>query len=73
LAAQGIEAESPQQSAKRFARTWSGKPGFLSGRLFYNLPDKKGAQKKNFLTGFYVFCLTGEKILYIMSIVISNK
>jgi hypothetical protein len=26
-----IAAESPQQSAKRFARTWSGKPGRRSG------------------------------------------
>jgi hypothetical protein len=30
--AQGIEAESPQQTALRFARTWSGKPGFFAQR-----------------------------------------
>jgi hypothetical protein len=26
--AQGIEAEIPEQTAKRFVRNWSGKPGF---------------------------------------------
>jgi hypothetical protein len=29
LGAQGIAAESPQESHRRFPRTWSGKPGFL--------------------------------------------
>jgi hypothetical protein len=29
-AAQGIEAEIPQQTAKRFARNCSGKPGFFA-------------------------------------------
>jgi hypothetical protein len=28
--AQGIAAEIPQQTAKRFARNWSGKPGFCA-------------------------------------------
>jgi hypothetical protein len=31
--AQGIAAEIPEQTAKRFVRNWSGKPGPAAGRM----------------------------------------
>jgi hypothetical protein len=52
VGAQGIAAEIPQQSAKRFARNWSGKPGFFPRRICVaNPPGKKNAPKfKNAVT-----------------------
>ena len=38
--AQGIEAEIPEQTAKRFVRNWSGKPGPAAKRQ--DAPKKEG-------------------------------
>jgi hypothetical protein len=66
-AAQGIEAEIPQQSAKRFARNCSGKPGFLRREAPQKMRPNSSSEK--FLIPHFSFLIFFPSYLIKISVI----